>query len=396
MTATKNTILAIGLILPTLAAGTARAQAYGSGCANASCEATCQGCGEAGCGGNGCQGGCGSDVLGLRSLGLYSDITACTGGGAGYAEAASLCSEFGPEISDLCERCAGCTWRVDATAIYLHRAAPTPLPLLVDPTSGASLLEGGNFEFYPKAGPRIQFVVTDCEGLGLELNYFAVDGWSVARSFGNSQFPSGVANLTVDSIITEPLSDAQFDTTSVIHSSEINLRQRLVGNIDILTGFRWIDMNDRYLATGTSAVTGNQLLQSTIAWNHLFGWQTGLDGRLGPDDGRWSIGGWVKAGSALNNANTSTALSDPGNLGSLAVSANECHVAFFGEAGLTGTIQIDKHISATFGYQVMFINNLAQPLNQIEQTDLAAGTTLVNVGSGILYHGANLGLDVCW
>ena len=280
--------------------------------------------------------------------------------------------------------------------LYLHRGAPASLPLLTDPTTGASLLSGNNLEFFPKTGPRIQFVVTDCAGLGLELNYFGVDGWSVTRTFANSDFPSGVASLPVDSVITEPLTDAQFDITSVLHSSEINLRKRLIGNIDFLTGFRWLDLDDRYFASGTSAVTGNVLNQSIITWNHLFGWQTGLDGRLGPEDGSWSIGGFVKVGGALNNANASASLNDPGNLGFLSVGANECRVAYFGEAGLTGTIEIDKHISVTFGYQVMFINNLAQPLNQIAQTDLSAGTMAVNLDSGILYHGGNVGMEVSW
>ncbi len=388
MTATKHTILALGLILTTLAA--AKVGAADASC-GAYCEAGCQGCAAAGCPNGG-----GNGYFGMLPQDFCHDPGCRYADNPGFVEADPIFSMFGPEFSDLCDRCAGCTWRVDATAIYLHREAPSAIPLLTDPTSGASLLEGGNFEFYPKAGPRIQFVVTDCAGLGLELNYFAVDGWSVSRSFGNGQFPSGVANLTVDSIITEPLSDAQFDTTSVIHSSEINLRQRLFGNLDVLTGFRWIDMNDRYLASGTSAVTGNQLSQSVVAWNHLFGWQTGLDGRVGPDDGRWSIGAFVKAGSALNNANTSTALNDPGNLGYLAVNANECHIAFFGEAGLNGTLQVDKHVLVTFGYQVMFINNLAQPVNQIGQTDLTAGTTMMNVASGIFYHGANLGLELSW
>jgi hypothetical protein len=392
MTPIKHTILAFGTVLLTLAAGTAMADGYGcaAGC-NVPCEANCQGCA-----GPDCPNGNGGGVPGVQPEDFCHAPGCRYADGTGFVEADPVFAAFGPEFSDLCDRCAGCEWRVDASALYLHRGAPAALPLLTDPTSGASLLEGGNFEFFPKTGPRIQFVVTDCAGLGLELNYFGVDGWSVTRAFANSQFPSGVASLMVDSVITEPVDDAQFDITSVLHSSEINLRKRLFGKLDFLTGFRWLDLDDRYYASGTSAVTGNVLNQSVITWNHLFGWQTGLDGRLGPDDGSWSIGGFVKVGGALNNANTSASLNDPGNLGFLSVGANECHVAYFGEAGLTGTIEIDKHISVTFGYQVMYINNLAQPVNQIVQTDLAAGTMAVNLDSGILYHGGNLGLEVNW
>lgn len=392
MTPIKHILLAFGTVLLTLAAGTANAQYYGNapGC-NASCEATCQGCA-----GPACPNGYPCGFPGLQPEDFCHNPGCQYADGAGFVEADPVFSAFGPEFADLCDRCAGCTWRVDASAIYLHRGAPTSLPLLTDPTTGASLLSGNTMEFFPKVGPRIQFVVTDCAGLGLELNYFAVDGWSVTRAFNNAQFPSGVANLMVDSVITEPLDDAQFDLTSVMRSSEINLRQRLFGNVDFLTGFRWLDLNDRYSASGTSAVTGNVLNETIINWNHLFGWQIGLDGRLGPADGKWSIGGFVKVGGALNDANSSVALNDPGNLGFLSTGANECHVAYFSEAGLTGAIQIDKHISVTFGYQVMYINNLAQPLNQIGQTDLTAGTTPVNLNSGVLYHGGNVGMEVAW
>lgn len=332
---------------------------------------------------------------GFQPQDFCHDNNCCYADNPGYVEADPIFSIFGPEFSDLCDRCAGCTWRVDATAVYLHRAAPTSVPLLTDPTTGNSLLTGNTMEFFPKVGPRIDFVVTDCEGLGLELNYFAVDGWSVTRRFNNAQLPSGVALLPVDSLISEPLLDGYFDLTSVLHSSEINLRKRLIGNIDFLTGFRWIDMNDRYFVTGTSGVTDKLASESIVTWNHLFGWQTGLDGRLGPDDGSWSIGGYFKVGGAINNANSSAEFSDPGNVAG-AASANLCRVSYFGEAGLNGAIQVDKHVSVTFGYEVMYINNVAQPLNQIGQTDLIAGTTQTNLDSGILYHGANLGLDVCW
>jgi hypothetical protein len=228
------------------------------------------------------------------------------------------------------------------------------------------------------------------------LNYFGVDGWSTSRDFANADFPNGLASLAIDSIITEPVTDAHVEISSMLHSSEINLRQNLFGSVDVLTGFRWIDMIDRYGATGTSAVTGNPLAESIVARNHIFGWQLGLDSRIGPSDGCWAIGTYIKGGGALNNATTNVSLSDPGNLGDLSTSDVLCHIAGFGEAGLTGYIQIDKHVSISIGYQVMYINNVAQPLNQIATTDLTAGTTQVDVGSGIFYHGGNLGIDLCW
>ena len=200
---------------------------------------------------------------------------------------------------DLSERCAACTWRFDASAIYLHRANPSNVPLLNDPLSGASFVNASDMEFPYRVGPRLAFVVTDCAGLGLELNYFSVDGWSASKYFTNADFTNGFASLNVDSIVNNyPVTDAHVDFASMLHSSEINLRQRCSGNLTILTGFRWVDMFDRYDASGTSFITGNTLSQKIETRNHIFAWQSGLEGRLFPSDGPFQIGAFVKAGGA--------------------------------------------------------------------------------------------------
>jgi hypothetical protein len=385
MTATRNTLLALGLTLLALAANgsNALAEGCGTGC-EATCEAGCQGCDGGGSQGFSGQGFCHDPCC------RYADNPECF-------EADPVLGRFAPLFRDLRERCDSCTWRFDASAIYLHRAEPSSINLLSDPTSGAVLLNANQMEFPYRVGPRFDFVVTDCAGLGLELNYFSVDGWSVSRDFATADFPSGFANLNFDSGINPyPLSDAHVDFASMLHSSEINIRQRLFGQLDFLTGFRWVDMFDRYEASGTSFITGNTMSQRIETRNHIFGWQIGLDGRLFPSDGPFQLGAFVKAGGALNNATSSASLSDPGNLGDLSATDHVCHVAFVGEAGLTGYFQIDKHISCSAGYQVMYINNVAQPVDQIAQTDLMGGTTLINVGNGIFYHGGNLGIEVSW
>ena len=132
------------------------------------------------------------------------------------------------------------------------------------------------------------------------------------EDFANSDFPNGFASLNVDSIVNGyPVTDAHVDFASMLHSSEINIRQRLFGQLDFVTGFRWVEMFDRYEASGTSFITGNTLSQRIETRNHIFGWQTGLDGRLFPSDGPFQLGAFIKAGEALNNATSSISLSDP-------------------------------------------------------------------------------------
>src|SRR5262249_21267392 len=126
-----------------------------------------------------------------------------------------LLGRFAPLFCDISRRCAASTWRFDASAVYLHRADPESVALLTDPTNGGVLLNSSDMEYPWRVGPRLQFVVTDCAGLGLELNYFSVDGWSSSRDFTTADFPSGFATLDVDSVISNyPVTDAHVSFSS--------------------------------------------------------------------------------------------------------------------------------------------------------------------------------------
>ena len=70
--------------------------------------------------------------------------------------------------------------------------------------------------------------------------------------------------------------------------------------------------------------------------------------------------------------------------------------AFFGETGIVGYFQITKHLSASGGYQVMFVNSVAQPVNQLADTNLAKSTATVDTTQRTVLprgHG-RLGSDV--
>ena len=136
--------------------------------------------------------------------------------------------------------------------------------------------------------------------------------------------------------------------------------------------------------------------ETILTHNHLYGFQIGADGTLAQEADRWRISGFVKGGIFLNNADQATSLSDPGGLGSLAVNNNNVGAAFFGETGIVGYFQITKHLSASGGYQVMFVNGVAQPVNQLAGTNLANSTATVDASSGLFYHGASAGLEVTW
>jgi hypothetical protein len=248
------------------------------------------------------------------------------------------------------------------------------------------------------AGPRISLTALDCEGWGVEANYFGIDGWSAENNLAPSALPGGTANLVVDSVSQALLTDAHFESIARFYSTELNFRRPLFGTFSLLAGFRWLDMTDQYSGGGTSAITGNNLSETITTRNHLFGSQLGVDGTLAKakEGDRWRITGFVKAGTFLNIADQSTSVSDPADNVFLAASNNTTCLAFFGETGIVGYFQITKHLSASAGYEVMFVNNVAQPANQLAGMNLTTSSATVDTSSGLFYHGASAGLELTW
>ena len=388
MKPSKKTLLAFGLMLIVLAAGRSAIAAQSSG-GEATCEATC--------GGN--SSGCATCGATSKSEGCATCAADCQ-----TADDRLLpCCDNDPVIEncrqclkDLCETCKCCTWKAEASVLIMHRSSAGSPPVLLDSASGANLFDTSSFGFPHAAGPRISLTALDCEGWGVEFNYFGIDGWDATADFPNASFPSGAANLVVDSVTQITLTDAHFESTARLYSAESNFRKPLFGNLSFLAGFRWLQLMDKYVAQGTSATTGNVASESILTHNNLYGLQIGADGPLAKEDNRWRINGFVKAGIFLNNADQATSLSDPGGLGDLAVNNNHIAATFFGETGIVGYFQITKHLAASGGYQVMFVNGVAQPANQLSGTDLANSTAKLDFGSSLFYHGATAGLELTW
>jgi len=278
----------------------------------------------------------------------------------------------------------------------MYRSTPGTRSVLLNPANNADLFDTSRLEFPYAAGPRVSLTALDCEGWGFEVNYFGIDGWSATSNLPASSLPNG-GNLVVDGATQLPLTDAHFESIARLYSTEVNFRKPLFGNISILAGFRWLELTDRYLAEGTSN-TAFPVSETILTHNHLYGFQAGADGALFQQPDRWRIAPFVKAGIFLNNADQATSLSDPNPAGpgSHAVNSNHNGSAFFGETGLVGYFQITKHLSASGGYQVMFVNSVAQPVNQLSGTNLAKSIANVDATSGLFYHGATAGLEVTW
>jgi hypothetical protein len=378
MTSCRNTLLVLGTLILALAGGPALG-ATTNDC-GPGCEATCDTNGCATCGNPDAactqDGGCDGCRRWWRDEPFFQE---CRG----------YCNDF-------CDICRGCTFKADADVLIMQRSTPGSRTVLTDATTNADLFGGSNLFFPVAAGPRVSLMALDCEGWGFEVNYFGIDGWSAVNDVSATALPNG-GNLAVDSAEQVFLTTAHFESTARLYSTELNFRKPLICDISLLAGFRWADLTDRYFASGINQ--DNLTSSETITTrNHMFGFQMGADGILWKQADCWKITGFVKGGIFCNNAHQGTTLSDPGpnGLGDQAASNSNNVAAFFGEAGIKGYIQFTKHLSASGGYQVIFINNVAQPINQLGGTDLANSAGVVDTSAGLFYHGATVGLEVTW
>jgi hypothetical protein len=384
MTAMRTALFTLSIVATAFAAGQLAQGASPLDCGSAGCVAPCGPVGAISC--TGCDASCGPS----EKADFSNDFDLrCWFNPQLAAEYEACCQDFW----DICQ---GSTWKADVSVLILERTSPGTRTVLFDPTTGAGIFDASRLNFPVAAGPRVSVTALDCEGWGLEVNYFGIDGWSSVRDFPTTGLPAG-GNLAIDGIQTPlSLTTAHFDSTARLYSGELNFRKPLIGDIAILAGFRWVELADRYYASGMSATTLNTASETILTHNHMYGFQLGADGILAKQPDRWKITGFVKGGIFLNEADQATSLSDPGGLGTQTAS-NDNHVgAFFGEAGFTGFIQLTKHLSASAGYQVIFINNVAQPVNQIAGMDLATSAAVVDTSAGLFYHGASVGMEVTW
>ena len=178
---------------------------------------------------------------------------------------------------DVC--CPDRHWTATADALFLHRSATRGPQLLSDPQSGNSLLDSSGLGFSYEAGPRLSLIRHGC-AWDFELNYFSIDGWQADADFPNSALPSGVGSLALDKVIPFPVTAAAFEDKTRLYSTEFNLRRPVNDWLTVLAGFRWVELEDGYLAQGTGATLSTPFSETIRVHNHLFGFQVGTDAIL--------------------------------------------------------------------------------------------------------------------
>ena len=277
---------------------------------------------------------------------------------------------------------SGCCWTASAEAMIMSRSGGKSSDILVDPVSGAELVNSNGFSFPWAAGERVGIVAEDaiccCD---VEASYFGMDEWSTSQSVVASDNGAELLFFNNPGLATFVLPGqvVNFSYISRLHSAEINLRHPVWERLSVLMGFRYLDLHEDLKST----IDGAPVLDVNVD-NHLYGGQIGLNVAF-INCCNCSIEGVVKAGVYGNSSDLAMSIPDL-NLGLLT-----SHTAVQGEVGLTAIFQLTDHLSARLGYQAMWLDGIAIASDQVENVD--PSNPKPYMGGTLFYHGATAGFE---
>ncbi|MEM9185778.1 MAG: hypothetical protein AAGB00_04705 [Planctomycetota bacterium] len=295
-------------------------------------------------------GGCGADACGT----------------AGCSECSSTCG---------CNCCCGPKWSFGVDALFLWRDAPdshTPLVVCncVDPTLH---FDPSGFDLDAAAGPRFRaFRHAPC-GPDFEIAYFNIDSWDDSRYF--------YGDLTVGGVNLGPNTSATVNYSSQLQSFEANLVRDHGCWTRLITGFRWIQLDEHSSVYGSNGATS--VYQSSDTENNLYGGQFGFRRLLYDYGGCLTLDSSVKAGVFGSDIDRQTVGYGVGHL-------SDGGVSFVGDVEFQANFEITCRCTLTAGYQLLWITGLASAPEQFHALDY------INNGETIFYHGANIGMVYSW
>ncbi|MGD0383276.1 MAG: BBP7 family outer membrane beta-barrel protein [Thermoguttaceae bacterium] len=276
---------------------------------------------------------------------------------------------------------SGWIWTASADAMIMSRSGGKTSSLLLNAGTGGELLNEKNINFPWAAGPRVSIVREDilC-GCDLEASYFGIDGWSAEKDI---TVPAAGADFRVynaTAFTLNPGDEVNYYYISRLHSMEINLRHPIWERLDVLMGFRYVELHEVF----SSTVNDTVYLEDNVD-NHLYGGQIGMNFAF-VNTCRCSIEGVIKAGVYGNSSDITMKVRDRTRLGD---TIN--HTAALAEIGLMGIFQVTERLAARLGYQAMWLDGIAIAGDQVENLNTADPKPYM--GGTLFYHGATAGFE---
>lgn len=291
-------------------------------------------------------------------------------------------------------------WYASAEAflLQLDHGANGNTPVIVDSTTGTTLLGTNDLTYSMQAGPKLVLGRAIGDSGALELVYFGLNDWNTSQTINGAndlRIPGDLGLSTFDFFNVDQLTASQ---SATLNNVEANVWKRMNGGpISLMTGFRYFQLNENFSISGQDTDTG----ASTYAvrtQNDLFGAQLG--GRYREMLGtarRFGIEATAKAGVFGNGVGMSQFVSDFDNTFVVRDAAtNASRVAFVGDIGLTGLIRVTDNVNARIGYNLIWAEGVARAANQLDFSDTATSGTWIAYGQGAFLQGINIGFEVGW
>lgn len=295
--------------------------------------------------------------------------------------------------------CRDCpTWAIQIDALMLWQGAIPSRPLFLDSATRATALDANDLQTPVTIDPRyaILYNVDDCRAL--EVNYFNLwgfEGEAVTPITTGGYEMNDLAGLNFTGLDT-----AAATSQASIKSLEFNLRRRGWGDIQWISGFRWVEWNQQLVMADTyqEPEPGIDLIGVGTV-NNLYGWQWGGDMMLWNRGDRLRVNGVAKAGVYYNHqaGQVTTYVTDRANPTSVADADDT--VAFMGETGVMASYSITNWLAIRLGYTFFWLGGVATPADQLANTTVDPGLTpdaRVSPYGSVLLQGVQTGVEARW
>jgi hypothetical protein len=301
-----------------------------------------------------------------------------------------------PVVGRLCRDCP--TWAIQVDALMLWQNAIPGRPLYLDSATRATALDANDLQTPVTIDPRyaILYHADDCRSL--EVNYFNLwgfEGQAVAPPVAGGYEMNDLAGLNFTDLDT-----AEASSQASIKSLEFNLRRRGWGDVEWLTGFRWMEWNQSLVMSDTySTPTPGSDLIGVGTVNNLYGWQWGGDMMLWNRGDRLRVNGIAKAGVYYNHqAGQVTTYTTDRALPTVIGDADDT-VAFVGETGIMASYSLTNWLAVRLGYTFFWLGGVATPADQLDETIVDPSLTpeaKVSPYGSVFLQGVQTGVEARW
>lgn len=291
-------------------------------------------------------------------------------------------------------------WYGSAESLWLQldHGSNGNTPVILDSTTGATLLGTYDLTYPMSAGPRLTLGRRFGEGAAVELLYFGLNYWDASRTVvgdNDLRIPGDLGLATFDFFNADQLTVNQ---NATINNVEVNFWAPTGDSpFGIAAGFRYLNLDERFRISGLDSDTGASRY-AIATRNNLFGAQLAARYRqMQFAGGRLGLESYAKAGIFGNSVGMNQLVTDFDNTfvaRNTAVSSGQA--AFIGDIGLTGLVRLTDSVNIRLGYTLIWIEGVARAANQLDFTDSATSGTSFAYGQGAFMQGITAGFEFGW